>query len=129
LGATVDHFGEVIESGAHQRSLALLRAGAIDASAIDSTVLELAYDRDPTLAHAVRVIATFGPSPIPPWVILRQVPATLRTAIRAVMVEMHTDPGGQAILRRSQMLRFAAVRDSDYDPVRHMAQVAAQVQW
>lgn len=129
LGATAAYFGQVIESGAHQLSLELLRAGKIDATAVDSTVLELAYERDPSLRNAVRVITTLGPSPIPPWVIRRQAPAELRATIRDVMVKMHTDPAGQEILQRGQTLRFTAVTDGDYDPVRRMAQVAAQVQW
>jgi phosphonate transport system substrate-binding protein len=129
LGATRGFFGKVIASGAHQRSLELLWSGEIDATAIDSTVLELAYERDPTPASAVRVIATLGPSPIPPWVIRREVPARLRGAIRTVLLEMHADPAGQAILRRGQMLGFAAVADQDYDPIRQMARIAEPVRW
>ena len=34
------------------------------------------------LAQQIRVIETIGPSPVPPWVISRQVPAGLRNRLR-----------------------------------------------
>jgi len=40
---------------------------------------------------------------------------------------MERDPQGQAILAASGMARFVSVSDRDYDPIRHMAQVADRV--
>jgi len=71
LGEALGYFGKVIESGAHQASLQMILDGQIDASAIDSTVLELEFQRDPAIRSEVRIIETLGPSPIPPWVILK----------------------------------------------------------
>ena len=33
---------------------------------------------------------------------------------------MHADPAGKAILDRAHMLRFTAVEDADYNPIRTM---------
>src|SRR5215212_5533846 len=47
MGETRGFFGAVIEAGWHQRSIELVRSGAVDASAIDSQVLAVALRDDP----------------------------------------------------------------------------------
>jgi phosphonate transport system substrate-binding protein len=66
IGERSNYFGTVVESGAHQTTLQWLVDRQIDGSAVDSTVLELACERDPTLHQHLRIIGTLGPSPIPP---------------------------------------------------------------
>lgn len=127
LDETGRFFGRVMEAGAHQRSLALTLAGEIDASAIDSTVLETELRLRPEIAGQIRIIDRLGPSPIPPWVIRPEVPPGLVSALRRAFVEMHTDPAGAALLAGAQMLRFAPVTDGDYDPIRRMAALGAAI--
>ncbi len=127
LGERTGFFGRVIESGAHQASLELILNSQIDASAIDSTVLELLVERDPALRQQLRTVAVFGPSPIPPWVINTSVPPELRAALRDTLIQMHTDPTGQAILHSGQTARFAAVQDHDYDLIRQMLRLGQTV--
>ena len=111
-------FGQVIESGAHQRSVELILRGDVEASAIDSTVLDLLYAQQPQLCHQLRAIDTLGPSPIPPWVIGLHVAPELRIQLREALIQMQHDPVGQAILLRGQTVRFATVGDADYDLTR-----------
>jgi ABC-type phosphate/phosphonate transport system substrate-binding protein len=118
--ATAGYFGRVVESGAHQATLRLILDREVDTSAIDSTVLELAYQREPWLHERLRVVDTFGPSPIPPWVVGLHVAPELRQALRDLLLRMHADPQGRAILHAGQMARFVAVADRDYDPIRRM---------
>jgi len=120
LGETSAFFGRVFASGAHQRSLALILDGNADASAIDSTVLDMLTAQEPALAAPLRVIATLGPSPMPPWVVHQRVPLALRQTLTDALTTMHTDALGQTILRQASVARFAAVSDSDYDPIRAM---------
>jgi phosphonate transport system substrate-binding protein len=100
----------------------------VDASAIDSTVLELELSRDPSLRSKFRIIDTFGPSPMPPWVVSKNLPAELRETLRKAFVMMDQEPAGRALLSRGHMIRFARVEDRDYDPIREMARKAANVQ-
>ena len=65
-GLGADYFGCVIESGSHQNSLRMLLEGVIDATAIDSTVLEMALVKDRSLGDRIRTITILGPSPAPP---------------------------------------------------------------
>jgi len=127
LGERSGYFSRVVEAGAHQESLRMIRDGEIDASAIDSTVLELELSLRPALAPRLRVIATLGPSPIPPAVVSRRVPAALRAALRRALLTMHRDDEGRAILAAGLLDRFTRVRDADYDEIRHMAREAAPI--
>ncbi|MCL6512428.1 MAG: PhnD/SsuA/transferrin family substrate-binding protein [Anaerolineae bacterium] len=124
LGLNGNFFGRVIESGAHQRSVEMILSGEVDASAIDSTVLELMIAREPELSRRLRVIEVIGPSSQPPWVIGRHVPEDWRRALREALTHMHADAQGSALLARHRLARFAPVADSDYDDVRAMLKTA-----
>jgi phosphonate transport system substrate-binding protein len=123
-GETSAFFGRVIESGAHERSLSLLLDGAIDATAIDCTVLDALIRRQPSLHAQIRVIETLGPSPIPPLVISRAVPRPIWAALEDAVLDLHRDVGANEVLELGQMARFVRVEDADYDPIREMARVA-----
>jgi len=126
LGQRRDYFGAVVETGAHQRTLRMIADGRLDASAVDSVVLEVELRRQPSLRSHLRIVETWGPSPAPPWVISRRLPVALRQALRRAMLGMHREPAGRAILREARMARFAAVTDHDYDPIRRMASIAGE---
>jgi len=125
LGERAGYFATVTETGAHQKTLRMIAAGEVDASAIDSTVLETEFRARPVLRRQLRVIESWGPSPAPPWVASRRVPPVLRRQLRRIMLAMHREPGGRAILREARLARFYGVSDRAYDPIRHMARVAA----
>ncbi len=125
-GKSLDFFGQVIASGAHQASLAMILKREVDGSAIDSTVLELELAHHPEIAAHLRIIDTFGPSPIPPWVVSRAVPEGLRKALRETLIRMGADPAGKAILQKAGMARFEVAADRDYDPIREMERIGFQ---
>lgn len=126
-GELSGYFGDIVETGSHERSLAMIEAGAVDASAIDSTVLETEIRRRPELARLLRVVETWGPSPAPPWVVSRGLAPDLRRTLRQVLLSMHREPAGRALLRQACMVRFADVRDFYYDAIREMASAASNV--
>jgi phosphonate transport system substrate-binding protein len=129
-GETNGFFSRVVESGAHQRSLQMILDASVDAAAIDTTVLEQEVRLSPDLAGRIRTIDTLGPSPIPPLVISRAVPAALKAELARILLRSHRDPAGERLLRRAHMTRFVAVTDADYDPIRHMAaRAATHVPW
>jgi len=127
LGEDSSFFGRAVESGAHQRSLALVLAGEIDASAIDSTVLLTELLLRPDIAGQIRIVERLGPSPIPPWAVRQDVPPGFVADLRRAFVEMHTDPAGAALLASAQMLRFVPVQDGDYDLIRQMRAIGERV--
>jgi ABC-type phosphate/phosphonate transport system substrate-binding protein len=60
-------------------------------------------------------------------VVLRSVPQELHRALRTVLLQMHMDPRGRALLAAGRIARFAHVDDRAYDPIRLMDQQAMRV--
>ena len=54
MGRDRSFFGKVAAAGSHEASLRLLLAGDVDATALDSTVLDLLRRRDPSLERRLR---------------------------------------------------------------------------
>jgi len=129
LGETDGYFGRVVEAGAHQRSIRMVVEGAVDASSIDSTVLELELALHPELAPLLRVVETFGPSAIPPAVASTTLDPDLRRLLRQALLHMHEDAEGRALLASAGIDRLAPISDSAYDDVRQMALEAEPVRW
>ena len=127
IGENGDFFGKVVASGAHLSSLAMVLAGEVDAAAIDSTVLEMALREDPALSGQIRLIEALGPSPIPPWVIHKSVPAPLRHSIRQALTQMHLNSAGQDVLATGEMVRFETAVDAHYDSLRQMLHAAQHI--
>jgi ABC-type phosphate/phosphonate transport system substrate-binding protein len=120
LGETRGFFGEVIASGSHQQSIRLVLDGKVDASGIDSTVLELEQAQHPDVARGLRVVESIGPCPVPPVVVAARRPEALKARLREALLAMHEDPDGRAILTGGLIDRFVPVQDADYDPIRAM---------
>jgi phosphonate transport system substrate-binding protein len=117
-------FSRVIQSGSHQQAIEAILTGTIDAVAVDSTVLETELLLRPPLAAELRVIETFGPSPIPPLVASTLLQKETVDSIREALLTMHRSRVGRPLLERHQAVRFAAVDDDDYDPIREMTKIA-----
>lgn len=122
-----DFFGQVIDAGSHENALQLLLKGDIEATAIDSTVLETEIRNHPEYEAQIRVIETLGPSPIPPFVVHSALDEDFRATLREALIGMHQDPMGREVLARHEYLRFSVVRDGDYDPIRRMVAAADEV--
>jgi phosphonate transport system substrate-binding protein len=127
LGESERFFGQAIQAGAHQVALEMVLAGDVDASAIDSTVLETELRRKPQIANQLRVIERLGPSPIPPWVVHKSMPDELYASLQQAFLSMHTHPDGMQVLSEGSIERFVRVSDRDYDPIREMTRIAQKV--
>jgi phosphonate transport system substrate-binding protein len=127
LGECDGYFGSLVESGAHGASLQLVRSRQVEASAIDSTLLDWELRRDPSLQSDIRVVETIGPSPVPPWVISKKLPQDLQAELNRLLLHMHEDPAGRRSLALGRLSGFAHTEDRDYDPIRDRVEQAAQV--
>jgi len=119
-GKTPTFFGQLIQSGSHQRSLDLVLAGQADAAAIDSHVLDVFLARDKAAATALRVIEKLGPSSIPPIVVATSLDPALKRRIQDVLLVMHENAHAARVLHEGAIVRFARVCDGDYDDLREM---------
>lgn len=117
MGETRRFFGQVVRAGYHQRSIRLVREGAVDASAIDSQVLEVELRDHPALLDDLKVIDQLGPSPIQPVVTSGRLPESLRSEIRQVLLELATEPAAQGVLAGALVERFVAADRDTYTVV------------
>lgn len=124
LGESWDFFGEVVAAGFHQRSIRLVASGAVEASAIDSQVLEIELRDHPQLAEQLKVIDVLGPSTIQPIVTAGGLPAAARSAVIDVATGLSADQGRHPVLERAGVQRIVPVADADYDDIRRMVRAA-----
>jgi phosphonate transport system substrate-binding protein len=125
LGETDGYFGQVVEAGRHERAIALVAGGAVDAAAIDSHTLKTYAELHPHLGRALRIIDSLGPSPIQPVAVNRNLPATVKDNLRLALAGMDKDAEGRSCLVRADLERFVPVDEPSYDPIRTMSAVAA----
>ena len=119
LGCTSGFFGEVVRSGWHHRSIAMVCSGRVDGSAIDCQVFALAQRRDPSLGERLRIVDSLGPSTVQPLVARRNLPASLVDDVRSALLS--SDEHFTRRLERYFVTRFIGVGDADYDDIRAMA--------
>lgn len=127
MGQTRGFFNRVVEAGFHQSAIRQVAAGKVDASAIDSQVLEIEFRSFPALREHLRVVDVMGPSTIQPVIAASRLPASLKGELRQVFLEMGRDPAAREHLKQGLVDRFVAVMDSDYDEIRMMLDTAEQV--
>jgi phosphonate transport system substrate-binding protein len=120
LGETRGYFGCTVASGSHQNSIRMVEAHEVDASGIDSTMLDIERRQRPELNRTLRTVAVLGPSPIPPVIVTRALAEKRKERLRAALLAMHEDAEGRAILADGCMVRFVRVQDADYNPTRAM---------
>lgn len=116
LEATGLDAGEVhlVRSGSHQRSLALLHAGAVDAVTVDSIVWTRFRRIFPRVAHRMGAIAALGPHPVQPVVVRADMPAATRQAMREALLGAAADPVVAPTLADAGLTGFATVDEADY---------------
>jgi len=107
-------FARVFPSGSHLSSIALVARGEADVSAVDSNTLLLARRREPDLDGAIRVLETWGPSPIQPLIASSRLPEDLRARIAATLLGMAESPDTARRLGEFGVLRFAPVDERAY---------------
>ncbi len=122
LGETRGFFGEVVDAGFHEESVRMVADRRVDASAIDSQVLEVAMRDDASLVESLRVIDTLGPSTIQPVAASKRLPLELRDRIQRILISLHEDSDVRQRLAWGLVKRFVPVGPSSYDDIRMMLQ-------
>jgi phosphonate transport system substrate-binding protein len=107
-------FSRVIASGSHVASIDHVVAGDADVSAVDSNTLLLARRRDPSLDGQLRVLESWGPSPVQPLVARAGLPAGVPARIAGALLAMADSAETGRRLREFGVLRFAPVAEPDY---------------
>lgn len=121
IGADASFIGSAVEAGYHDDAIGFVLEGRADWAAIDSQVLDLAFDRDPGLRDRLRVVAELGPSTIQPVVASRtRLGADERELVREVLCGLHADALAKPILAAAGIERLVPLVDADYVDIRTM---------
>jgi phosphonate transport system substrate-binding protein len=123
-GETRGYFGQVIEAGRHDRAIAMVAGGDVDAAAIDSHVLQTFLRLRPDLTATLRVIDSLGPSPIQPVLARRSLQMRCKHELRRAFVHLHNDLVARSALGEALVRRFVPVNATTYDEVRTMRRVS-----
>lgn len=102
-GLTADFFALRVASGSHLRSIELVRAGAVDAAAIDSNVLAL-HGGD-----GLRVLESWGPYPIQPVLVRSALDEGLQRALREAFLGISPAGARGAVWTSFRLRGFAPV--------------------
>ena len=114
-------FGEVVYTRSHDRSIEAVAKKFIDAASVDSLIYDYAVQKDPLYTSLTRIITRSPPYGIPPLVATKRVDPGLKNRIKKLLLNMHADPEGKAILDGIMVDKFIVPIDSDYDSVRTMS--------
>jgi phosphonate transport system substrate-binding protein len=82
---------------------------------IDLPVVKNAID-----ARELRILAATEPLLFLPWAVKRAMPAKLRHAIQAILVDLEHSDAGREILKGAGTTKLGKAVDADYDPHRKM---------
>jgi phosphonate transport system substrate-binding protein len=122
MGETNGFFGKVVEAGFHQDSIRMVADREIDASAIDSQVLEVELRDHPEFAERIRVIESLGPSSIQPVTVARRLPERLRHEIQKALLDMGDHPEGREALHLGLVRRFVPADEDSYADIKAMVE-------
>ena len=113
-GLDASFLGEMVPSGSHLESIRHVLGGDVDATPLDSNVLNIYRAAHPEEATRLRVIESLGPYPIQPVVARATLAAERKRAIAEALLEAHESPATAAALARFGVARFVPVDDTAY---------------
>ena len=123
-GRDLTFFSEVIRSGGHANSIALVLDGQADAAAIDSQLLEFAMREDRAQVAGLEVIDQLGPSTIQPVTVAAALPQTIRQSVVDSLLSLGRHPAASAAMVRCGVGHFTPITPADYNDIRTMAAAA-----
>ncbi len=113
-----DFFSRIFFTYSHDKAIQAVADGVADGAAVDSIVLEYALKRDPLLSNKIRIIRRSPPFGIPPVVAPPGLPSAEKQRLQEILLTMHENPQGNAVLDNLGIDRFVLIDDSAYDTAR-----------
>jgi ABC-type phosphate/phosphonate transport system substrate-binding protein len=110
LGEPEAFYRSVEPSGSHLRSIELVASGEADVSAVDSNALLLVRRRDPDLDARLRVLESWGPTPVQPLLASTALDARTRRQVLAALLDFRAEE-----LAEYGVLRFAPADPASYE--------------
>ncbi|MCY4609130.1 MAG: PhnD/SsuA/transferrin family substrate-binding protein [bacterium] len=117
LASAGTFFGDVLVSGSHQGSLAMVAQGTADVCAVDCVSFALMQETMPDATEGVRVLATTRCAPALPYVTAAQRGDDEVEALREGLLAAASDPRLDDVRRRLRLKGFAILPLEAYDRI------------
>ena len=115
-----EYFKPIVYTYSHSESVWAVYYGFVEGASVDSIVFEQLVRKFPEILSKVKVIERYGPYPITPIVVRKDLNPEIKKELRSVLLYMSYDEEGKKVLKELALDGFTLVEDSFYDPIRSM---------
>jgi phosphonate transport system substrate-binding protein len=109
------HFGRVVFTKSHDRSIRAVADGVVDGAGVDSLIYYSLVKSDPALKEKIRIIWQSEVFGAPPVVAPTGLPEETREKLKAILFSMPQDPRGREILDGLDIAHFRTPDANEYD--------------
>jgi phosphonate transport system substrate-binding protein len=120
-------FSEIMYTKSHDKSVEAVAKKVVDGASIDSLIYDYAAKKNPVYTSQTKIIKKSPAYGIPPLVVRKEMDSALKNKIKNVLLNMHSDPEGKAILSGIMVDKFIVPKDADYNSVRDMSDWIAKM--
>jgi phosphate/phosphite/phosphonate ABC transporter binding protein len=113
-------FGKIFYTRSHDKSVEAVAKNMVDGASVDSLIYDYAAAKHPVYTSQTKIIRKSPAYGIPPLVVDKNIDPALKSRLRTILLNMHNDPAGKAILDGIMVDKFIIPKDSDYNTVREM---------
>ncbi len=113
-------FGSVIYTQTHDKAIEAVAKKLVDGASVDSLIYGYAAKKNPVYTSLTKIISQSPSYGIPPLVVRKGMDPALKKKMKDILLAMHRDPEGRAILDGIMVDKFIVPKDSDYNTVREM---------
>ncbi len=113
-------FSSVKFTFSHDKSIEEVSKGAVDGASVDSLIYDYLAAKSPATTKGTKIVAKSPPYGIPPVIVNPKIDPALKQKVKEILLAMHGDPNGKAILDGIMVDKFILPKDKDYDSVREM---------
>jgi phosphonate transport system substrate-binding protein len=127
LGCTENFFERRVQTGSHAASIEAILGGELDAAAIDSTVLARMKRESPELERELRVLCSWGPFPVQPIVVRRELGDGWSARIAQALLELDGASHAASRLEQFNLRGLVPIDDAAYSEERRALRALGQI--
>lgn len=114
-------FSDYFFSNSHDNSIKAVADNQTDGAAVDSLIWEFMNKVDPSVTSRTKIVEKSPPYGIPPIVVNPALDPEIKKRLKKILLTLHEDKKGAALLAKIQIDRFVEGDDRMYDTVRDMS--------
>jgi phosphonate transport system substrate-binding protein len=111
------YFKEIYFSGTHEDAIQDVVNKKADIGAAKNTVFERLAQSDPRIRRELEILEKSPDVPENGLAVRKNLDPSIKKEIQETLLNMHTDPNGQIVLKNFGARRFILTTYKDYDPV------------